>query len=204
MYEPGAIYVMDKAYTHFKMLYKIDQHKSYYVTRAKVSMAYRRISGKKTDKSTGLICDQCIKLTSYQIKKDYPDMLRRVKYQDKETAKTYVFITNNFELESLQIAHLYKHRWKIELFFKWIKQHLKIKSFYGTSPNAVYSQIWIAISSYLLVVIIKKRLKLTQNPCTLLQIFSLSLFEKIPVNELLTGNNISKNEKPVYNQLKFF
>jgi IS4 transposase len=104
----------------------------------------------------------------------------------------------------LQIAHLYKHRWKIELFFKWIKQHLKIKSFYGTSPNTVYSQIWIAISSYLLVVIIKKRLKLTQNPYTLLQIFSLSLFEKIPVNELLTGNNTSRNEKPVYNQLKFF
>lgn len=204
LYEPGAIYIMDKGYTYFKMLYKIHLARSYYVTRAKVNMAFRRVYSRQVDKTTGLICDQSIKLTSYQIKKVYPELLRRVKYLDKETGKTYVFITNNFELEALQIAHLYKYRWKIELFFKWIKQHLKIKSFYGTSPNAVYCQIWIAISTYLLVAIAKKKLKLEQNPYTLLQILSLSLFEKTPINELLTINKRTNIEEAKYNQLKIF
>jgi hypothetical protein len=204
LYEPRAIYIMDKAYTYFEMLYKMHLAKSYYVTRAKVNMAFRRVYSRKVDKTTGLICDQSIKLTSYQIKKVYPDLLRRVKYLDKETGKTYVFITNNFDLEAIQIAQLYKHRWKIELFFKWIKQHLKIKSFYGTSPNAVYCQIWIAISTYLLVAIVKKKLKLEQNPYTLLQILSLSLFEKTPVNELLTSTKHTNNEEAKYNQLKIF
>lgn len=187
--EPGAIYVMDKGYVDYFRLYSlIHQQRGYFVTRAKDNMAARRVYSRKVDKTIGLKYDQSVKLTGFYIKKDYPDYLRRIKYKDKETGKVYVFLTNNFELSAMQIAQLYKERWKIELFFKWIKQHLRIKSFYGTSRNAVYCQIWIAICMYLLVAIVKKRLKLEHSLYNLLQIFSLTLFEKVTINELLTNS----------------
>lgn len=187
--EPGAIYVMDKGYVDYFRFYSlIHQQRGFFVTRAKDNMAARRVYSRKVDKTTGLKYDQSVKLTGFYIKKDYPDYLRRIKYQDEETGKIYVFLTNNFELSALLIAQLYKERWKIELFFKWIKQHLRIKSFYGTSRNAVYCQIWIAICMYLLVAILKKRLKLEHSLYTLLQIFSLTLFEKVTINELFTNS----------------
>jgi hypothetical protein len=194
--EPGAIYVMDKGYVDYFRFYSlIHKQRGFFVTRAKDNMAARRVYSRKVDKTTGLKYDQSVKLTGFYIKKDYPDYLRRIKYQDEETGKIYVFLTNNFELSALLIAQLYKERWKIELFFKWIKQHLRIKSFYGTSRNAVYCQIWIAICMYLLVAILKKRLKLEHSLYTLLQIFSLTLFEKVTINELFT-NSIYKPISP--------
>lgn len=187
--EPGAIYVMDKGYVDYFRFYSlIHQQRGFFVTRAKDNMAARRVYSRKVDKTTGLKYDQSVKLTGFYIKKDYPDYLRRIKYRDEETGKIYVFLTNNFELSALLIAQLYKERWKIELFFKWIKQHLRIKSFYGTSRNAVYCLIWIAICMYLLVAILKKRLKLEHSLYTLLQVFSLTLFEKVTINELFTNS----------------
>lgn len=188
--EPGAIYVMDKGYVDFFRFYTIiHEQRAFFVTRAKDNMAARRVYSRKVDKTTGLKYDQSIKLTGFYIKKDYPDYLRRIKYRDAETGKVYVFLTNNLELPALTIAQLYKERWKIELFFKWIKQHLRIKAFYGTSRNAVYTQIWIAICMYLLVSIVKKKMKLEPPLYTLLQIFSLTLFEKMPINELFINTN---------------
>ena len=174
--EAGAIYVMDKGYVdyYFRFYSLIHQQRGFFVTRAKDNMAARRVYSRKIDKTTGLKYDQSVKLTGFYIKKDYPDYLRKIKYQDKETGMIYVFLTNNFELSALEIAQLYKERWKIELFFKWIKQHLRIKSFYGTSRNAVCCQIWIAICMYLLVAILKKRLKLEHS----LYKFSVLLFLK--------------------------
>jgi len=169
---------MDKGYLDFKRLHKITQDKAYFITRAKNNMAYRSVLSSKVDKSTGLKCDQKIKLAGYYSKKDYPDYLRIVKFLNSETGITYVFLTNNFILPAITIAQLYNERWKVELFFKWIKQHLRIKAFYGTSYNAVCCQIWIAICTYLLVAITKKKLNLEQNLYTLLQTFSLSAFEK--------------------------
>ena len=192
--EPGAIYVMDKGYVDYSRLYSIiHEQRGFFVTRAKSNMAARRVYSRKVDKTCGLKYDQSVKLTGFYIKKDYPNYLRKIKYRDKETDKVYVFLTNNFELPALVIAQLYKERWKIELFFKWIKQHLRIKSFYGTSRNAVYCQIWIAICMYLLVAILKRKLKLEHSLYTLLQVFSLTLFEKVTVNELF----INSNYKPI-------
>jgi len=192
--EPGAIYVMDKGYVDYFRLYSIiHEQRGFFVTRAKSNMAARRVYSRKVDKTCGLRYDQSVKLTGFYIKKDYPDYLRRIKYRDAETGKLYVFLTNNFELPALVIAQLYKERWKIELFFKWIKQHLRIKSFFGTSRNAVYCQIWIAICMYLLVAILKKKLKLEHSLYTLLQVFSLTLFEKVTINELF----INSNYKPI-------
>ena len=202
--EPNSIYVMDKGYVDFERLYKITDNKAYFVTRAKDNMAYRRVYSSKVDKSTGLKFDQRIKLTVYKSKKEYPEYLRLVKYLDKETNVTYEFLTNNFTLPAITIAQLYKERWKVELFFKWIKQHLRIKAFYGTSYNAVCCQIWIAICAYLLVAITKRKLNLEQNLYTLLQIFSLSLFEKTPINELFTKQEYKKNTTQDYNQLTLF
>ena len=202
--EPGAIYVMDKGYVDFERLYKITENKGFFVTRAKGNMAFRRVYSSKVDKTTGLKCDQKIKLTGYKSKKHYPEYLRRVKYHDNQTGITYEFLTNNFVLPAILIAQLYKERWKIELFFKWIKQHLRIKAFYGTSYNAVCCQISIAICAYLIVVIIKKRLNLEQNLYTILQIFSLSLFEKTPINELFTKQEYKNYTTQDYNQLTIF
>jgi hypothetical protein len=203
--EPGAIYVMDKGYVDYFRFYSlIHQQRGFFVTRAKDNMAARRVYSRKVDKTTGLKYDQSVKLTGFYIKKDYPDYLRRIKYQDEETGKIYVFLTNNFELSALLIAQLYKERWKIELFFKWIKQHLRIKSFYGTSRNAVYCQIWIAICMYLLVAILKKRLKLDHSLYTLLQIFSLTLFEKVTINELFTNSIYKPISSDNTNQLSIW
>ncbi len=203
--EPGAIYVMDKGYVDYLRFYsQIHQQRGFFVTRAKDNMAARRVYSRKVDKTTGLKYDQSVKLTGFYIKKDYPDYLRRIKYQDKETGKIYVFLTNNFELSALLIAQLYKERWKIELFFKWIKQHLRIKSFYGTSRNAVYCQIWIAICMYLLVAILKKRLKLEHSLYTLLQVFSLTLFEKVTINELFINSIYKPTSSDNSNQLSIW
>ena len=203
--EPGAIYVMDKGYVDYFRFYSlIHQQRGFFVTRAKDNMAARRVYSRKVDKTIGLKYDQSVKLTGFYIKKDYPDYLRRIKYQDEETGKIYVFLTNNFELSALLIAQLYKERWKIELFFKWIKQHLRIKSFYGTSRNAVYCQIWIAICMYLLVAILKKRLKLEHSLYTLLQVFSLTLFEKVTINELFTNSIYKPTSSDNTNQLSIW
>lgn len=193
---------MDKGYVDYFRFYTIiHEQRAFFVTRAKDNMAARRVYSRKVDKTTGLKYDQSVKLTGYYIKKDYPDLLRRIKYHDAETGKVYVFLTNNFELSALTIAQLYKERWKIELFFKWIKQHLRIKAFYGTSRNAVYTQIWIAICMYLLVAIVKKKMKLEPPLYTLLQIFSLTLFEKMPINELFTNTNYNLTCQENPNQL---
>ena len=202
--EPGAIYVMDKGYIDYERLYNINRNQGYFVTRAKSNMASKRLYSRPVDKTTGLRCDQSVRLTGFYTKKQYPELFRRVKYFDEESGKTYVFLSNNFKLDALLIAQLYKERWKIELFFKWIKQHLRIKSFYGTSRNAVFCQIWIAICIYLLVAIVKKKLKVDYKLYSLLQIFSLSLFEKTPINELFTNLNYKTSSLDNPNQLNLF
>ena len=203
-FEKEAMYIMDLGYVDYKRLYKLNIMDSFFVTRAKKNIKCKRIYSKIVDKSLGLKYDQTIRLTGVSSQKNYPEKLRRVKFTDETSGKTYIFITNNFDLSAFQITQLYKKRWDIELFFKWIKQNLKIKSFYGTSRNAVITQIWIAISTYLLVVIVKKRLKLEQSPYTLLQTFSLCLFEKTPINELFTKQNYKNHEGAENNQLKMF
>jgi len=202
--EPGSVYIMDRAYVDFKRLYDMHQTQAYFVTREKQNFNFKRLYSRKVDKKKGFKCDQIIVLTGYYTSKKYPDKLRRIKYYDDELGKTLVFLTNNFNYSSEIIAQLYKERWKIELFFKWVKQHLRIKKFYGTSFNAVSTQIWIAVSIYLLVAIIKKRLKLEQELYTILQIFSISLFEKVPLNQLFNNNDYRNIENDNYNQLKLF
>src|SRR5580658_7372009 len=183
--EPGAIYVMDRGYVDFARLHRLDQFGAFFVTRAKSNIGAHRVYSAQTDRSTGIICDQSIALSGHATRTHYPERLRRVRYKDAETGKTLVFLTNHFDLPALTIAALYKNRWKVELFFKWIKQHLRIKKFYGTSENAVKTQIWIAVSVYVLVAIVKKRLGLEASLYTLLQIFSLTLFEKTPILQAL-------------------
>jgi len=202
--EPGAFYITDRAYVDFKRLYDMHQAKAYFVTREKHNFNFRRLYSRKVDKEKGFKCDQIIVLTGFYTSKKYPEELRRVKYYDDELKKTLVFLTNNFTYSSEIIAQLYKERWKVELFFKWIKQHLRIKKFYGTSYNAVCTQIWIAVSIYLLVAIIKKRLNLKQELYTILQIFSISLFEKVPLNQLFSKNDCKNTDNVNYKQLKLF
>ena len=181
--EPGAIYVMDRGYLDFARLYQMHQAHAFFVTRAKSNTQLRRVYSAPVDRSTGIICDQTVALTGINSRKDYPDYLRRIRFKDPETGKTLVFLTNNFTLPAITICALYKRRWQVELFFKWIKQHLRIKKFYGNSENAVKSQIWIAMSVYVLVAIVRKRLNLGASMHTLLQILSLTLFEKMPLQE---------------------
>ena len=202
--ELGSVYIMDRAYVDFKRLYDMHQMQAYFVTREKQNFNFKRLYSRKVDKKKGFKCDQIIVLTGYYTSKKYPDKLRRIKYYDDELGKTLVFLTNNFTYSSEIIAQLYKERWKIELFFKWIKQHLRIKKFYGTSFNAVSTQIWIAVSIYLLVAIIKKRLKLEQELYTILQIFSISLFEKVPLDQLFSESDYRNTDNDNYNQLKLF
>jgi hypothetical protein len=202
--EPGSYYLMDRAYIDFARLYKINTELCFFVTRAKKNLNFCRVYSAQLDRQSGLICDQIIKLTLAKSANEYPDRLRRIKYYDKETEKTLVFLTNNFEVPPLIIAELYKNRWKIELFFKWIKQHLKIKSFLGTTSNAVKSQIWIAISTYVIIAIIKKRLNIKISLYSMLQIFSLTLFEKIPFHDLFFGEEVKPTLTPTENrQLDF-
>jgi hypothetical protein len=204
VFEPLAIYLMDKGYLDFARLYRINQASAFFVTRAKTNLVCRRINARKVDKASGLRCDQNVKLTTYKSKKAYPEKLRRVKYYDKEQRKTYVFLTNNFEITALEVALLYKHRWKIELFFKWIKQHLKIKTFWGESENAVKTQIWIAVCTYLMVAIAKKELKLDKSLYEILQIISVSVFDKTQLNQLLTEYDLTNMNDSNSNQLILF
>jgi transposase len=185
--EPGAIYVMDRAYVDFARLHAMHQAGAFFVTRAKSNLkAHRRYSA-TTDRATGIICDQTIALDGHYAKQHYPERLRRIRFTDAETGKMLVFLTNNFDLPALTIAALYKNRWQVELFFKWIKQHLRIKQFYGTSENAVKTQLWIAVSVYVLVAIVKKRLRLDASLYTLMQVLSVTIFEKIPIQTALSS-----------------
>ena len=202
--EPGAFYIMDRAYLDFERLYHMHQCLTYFVIRQKHNFKYRRIYSRTVNKELGFKTDQTIMLTGFYSKKKYPEKLRRIKYYDKSKNKTLVFITNNFKYDAEIIAKLYKERWKIELFFKWIKQHLRIKKFFGTSLNAVYTQIWSAVSIYLLIAIIKKRLKLKQELYTILQILSICIFEKVPINQLFESENYKNKTTVNYNQLKMF
>ncbi len=202
--EPGAFYIMDRAYLDFERLYHMDQCLTYFVVREKRNFNYRRMYSRKVNKDLGFKCDQTIKLTGFYTSKKYPEKLRRIKYYDKEKDKNLVFITNNFKYGAEIIAKLYKERWRIELFFKWIKQHLRIKKFFGTTLNAVYTQIWIAVSTYLLIAIIKKRLNMKQELYTILQILSISIFEKVPLNQLFEENNYTNKTTGNCNQLTLF
>jgi len=185
--EPGSYYIMDRGYLDFARLYRLTQCCSYFVIRSKTNLKFRRIYSHPIDKSTGLKFDQTIALTVAKSIKDYPDKLRRTRYRDSETDKDLTFLSNNFIVAPLTIAQLYKSRWQVELFFKWIKQHLRIKAFFGTSKNAVKTQIWIAISVYVLVAIIKKRLHLDLSLYTILQILSVTTFEQVPIIQALTN-----------------
>jgi IS4 transposase len=202
--EPGAIYVMDRGYLDFARLYLMHQTHAFFVTRTKSNTKFRRVYSAPVERSTGIICDQTIMLTGVISRKDYPEHLRRIRFKDPDTGKTLVFLTNNFAFPAATICALYKRRWQVELFFKWIKQHLRIKKFYGNSENAVKSQIWIAISVYVLVAIIKKRLNLDASLYTLLQILSLTLFEKMPLQQAFPGNNYKMLDGMPCNQLNLF
>ena len=202
--EPGAFYIMDRGYIDFGQLYRFTQESAFFVIRAKKNLDYSRRSYRPVDSSTGLRSDQTIVLTGPKTSKLYPDPLRRITYFDVETKRRFVFLTNNFTLPALTIALLYKYRWQIELFFKWIKQHLRIKAFYGTSKNAVKSQIWIAISIYVLVAIIKKQLKIERSLNEILQILSITLFENTSLLQVLTNTESQKEEEQVCNQLNLF
>lgn len=204
MAEPGSFYIMDRGYLDFARLYQITEGLAFFVIRAKSNLKAKRIYSRPVNKKTGLLCDQEIHLSNYYASKGYPGKLRRIKYHDVITNKTLAFLTNNFKLSALTIAKLYKCRWQVELFFKWIKQHLRIKKFYGTSENAVKAQIWIAVSVYVLVAIVKKRLKLEQSLYTILQILSVTLFEKTPVLQAFADNEDILSKINSGNQLKLF
>lgn len=203
-FEVGAFYVIDKGYYDFSRLFKIHSASAFFVIRAKSNLKFRRIYSRPIDKKSGLRCDQTIKLTNLKSLKDYPEKLRRIKYYDSEKSKTYIFLTNNFQIDALLVAELYKNRWQIELFFKWIKQHLKIKKFWGQSENAVKTQIWIAVCAYLLVAITKKQVKTELSLYEILQILSVSAFDKTPLNQLLMSSDLHNIKEPLHNQLKMF
>lgn len=202
--EAGAFYIMDRAYVDFGRLNTLHASGAFFVTRAKARMRFRRRYSRPVDKSSGLRCDQTIVLTGLTSEKDYPQPIRRVKFYDHKNDKTYNFLTNNFAIPAQTVADLYRFRWQVELFFKWIKQHLRIKTFYGTSENAVKSQIWIAISVYVLIAIVKKRLKIETDLYTILQILSLTLFEKASLKQLLTNRVLMPDPQDFPNQLNLF
>jgi len=202
--EPGSIYVMDRAYLDFKRLFRFTQASAFFVTRSKKNTQFRRRYSRQVDRTTGVIADQTILPTGVSSHQDYPETLRRIVYRDPITKKRLVFITNNFMLSPTTIAKLYKSRWQIELFFKWIKQHLRIKAFFGTSENAVRTQIWIAVSIYVLVAIVKKKLQLSQSLHTILQILSVSTFEKNPILQLFSDVDESEINSNNPNQLNLF
>ena len=202
--EAGAFYIVDRGYVDFERLARFDQAGAFFVTRAKRGMRFKRLAWRKTDRSSGVICDHTIALTVFYSKQGYPKPLRRIRFKDPETGKKLVFITNHLDLEPLTVCQLYKMRWQVELFFKWIKQHLRIKTFFGTSENAVKSQIWIAVCTYVLVAIVRKRLKLKASMHEILQILSLSLFEKTSLDQLLTLNVPGPQQPGGANQLILF
>lgn len=201
IYENGAYYIFDRGYVDFARLYQITQKGAFFVIRAKSTLKYQRMYSNKIDKSTGVLCDQVGKLTGFYTLKDYPEKLRRVKFYDEETGRTFVFLTNNMEITAQQVALLYKNRWQIELFFKWIKQHLKIKSFWGTSENAVRIQIYSAIIAYCLVAIVASELKIERSTYEILQVTGISLLDKTPVKQLFTNIDYKDVKERNYNQL---
>lgn len=193
--ETGAYYIMDRGYLDFRRLFKIDQSGAFFVTRAKKNLSFQRLYSNKVDKTAGVRCDQIIKLKDFYTKRDYPEKLRRIKYFDQETKRYYVFLTNDFNTDAKIIADLYKNRWQVELFFKWIKQNLKIRAFWGYSSNAVKTQICIAICSYLVVAVIKKKLKIERNLYEILQILSVSPFDKIRLDKLISEAKLQTFEE---------
>jgi len=202
--EPGAIYVMDRGYVDFPRLYRLTEAAAFFVVRGKDNVRLRRTRSRSVDRSTGLICDQDVRLAVARSAKNYPERLRRVRYRDAETGKSLEFLSNHFGLSALTIAELYRRRWQIELFFKWIKQNLRIKSFYGTSQNAVKTQIWIAVSVYVLVAIIRKRLKIEASLYTILQLLSITIFEKTPLDQLLANAAPTEDSHHIDKQLNLF
>jgi hypothetical protein len=203
-FEAHSFYVMDRGFVDYKRLYRIHKCEAYYVTRAIVNMSCRRVYSRKVDKSKGVLADQDIVMNNFYAAKNYPEKMRRIKFYDKQSEKTLIFLTNNFDIQATEVAQLYKHRWKIELFFKWIKQHLKIKSFWGQSENAVKTQVWIAVSVYVLVAIAKKKFMLHQSLYEILQILSISIFEKIPINQLFQQVQLQDSKELNHNQLTLF
>lgn len=202
--EPGAFYVMDRGYLDYERLYRWTLAKAFFVTRARKKFRLRRVCSRPVDKATGIQCDQTVSLVSFYPAKSYPAHLRRIRYLDPERNKRLVFLTNNFQLDAKTIADLYRCRWQVELFFKWIKQHLRIKAFYGTSENAVKTQIWIAVCTYLLVAIARKRLGVKANLYTILQILSVTLFEKVPILQAFSQAESQIVEVHNHNQLFLF
>jgi hypothetical protein len=201
--EPGSFYIMDRGYLDFDRLYALHQAKTNFVIRNKANILHRRVYSRPVDKNTGLRCDQTVALSPYG-RARYPEMLRLVRFFDSKSNKRYTFLTNNFAIDAMTVAELYRSRWKVELFFKWIKQHLRIKAFFGMSENAVKTQIWIAICVYVLIAIIKKRLALKPDLYTILQILSISLFEKVPITQVLMTTDATHNSDKSDNQLILF
>lgn len=202
--EAGAIYVMDRGYVDFARLHALHLAGAFFVTRAKANMVWHRVYSAQVDRNTGIICDQTIALDGFYTRKEYPAHLRRVRFNDPETGKTLIFLTNQMTLPATTICALYKNRWQVELFFKWIKQHLRIKRFFGTSENAVKTQIWIAVSVYVLVAIVKKKLQLDASLYTLLPILSVTLFEKMPLQQAFPASEDISPEGTLSNQLNLF
>ena len=202
--EPGSVYVMDRGYVDFNRLHAMHRAGAFFVTRAKSNLDAHRIYSAEVDRTAGIIADQTVSLDGYQTSRTYPDRLRRVRIRDNESAKTLIFLTNNFEFSAETVCALYKSRWHVELFFKWIKQHLRIKTFYGTTENAVKTQIWIAVAVYVLIAIVKKRLHLKASLYTLLQVFSVALFEKMPIESALGGRELQHDARGNDNQLNLF
>lgn len=203
-FESNSFYVMDRGYIDFKRMYRIHLIGAFFVLRARHVFAFERVYSRSVDKSKGIKCDQSVRLKNYMVSKDYPELFRRIKFYDEERDKHLVFLTNNFELKPEEIAQLYKHRWMIEIFFKWIKQHLKIKTFWGNSTNAVKTQIWIAISVYVLVAIVKKQFAVKQSLYEMLQIFSLTALEKTSINELFQDPSLQYVKELDCKQLNIF
>jgi len=202
--EAGAFYIVDRGYLDFARLHKVHRSTAFFIIRAKSNFRFKRLYSQNVDKSTGLQCDQIVSLVGHYAKKDYPERLRRIRFYDAPQNRRLIFLTNNFNLPALTISELYQRRWQIELFFKWIKQHLRIKAFYGTSENAVKTQIWIAISIYVLVAIVKKQLKLDRSLYSILQILSITIFEKMPILQALTTIDVKEQKTDFENQLNLF
>ena len=204
VYIVGAYYIMDRGYVDFTRLYRLHQSKAFFITRAKRHLQFDVVKSNPVDRTTGLICDQIIRLTGAKTRKGYPEYLRRIKYNDPEAGRSLVFLTNDFDLPALMIAKRYKQRWQVELFFKWIKQHLRIKTFYGYSENAVRTQLWIAVAVYCLLAIIKKKLKADRELHEIQEILSVSIFQKIPILQAFSKEAMKNESGQQYNQLKLF
>jgi hypothetical protein len=203
-FEIGSFYIFDRGYTDYERWYKIHKQLAFFVIRAKENIKYKRLYSNAKSKGNGVKFDQIVKLTNYYAAKDYPEKIRLIKFYDSETEKTFLFLTNNFELPATEIALLYKYRWQIELFFKWIKQHLKIKSFWGISLNAVKTQIFIGVIAYTLVALVKNTVKTDKSMYEIIQILGVSFFDKTPINELLNSQDLQDVKEPVFKQLTFW